>query len=280
MDSVIRESTINRDRRTAFRADSFNGRRKATKKKMKKQTSLTTRLPSVKTNTTNSKYGRNTTTKISNTNNISSNLPTNLSNNISSNSSTNLSNNIPNNSSVLANNIGTKQKAKADFWKYKNNYGNITKSRNRFSTTNRIDLPLMSAIDRRLLDSFESYGHPNNSKRQFLFSNNALDIKPITLRPRTQKLRELRYKAKNDFSVKKGDCERIASPLFPNLSAGFQVEPLYMYSPPSFSPSDEVNSLAFLLDGISLSPPPPSELSFSSPSQSPLFFSPSNDFFD
>lgn len=224
-----------------FRAESFHDKNKSTKKNMKKQSSMTTRLPTVKTNASNAKISRRTTGN-------------------------------------LSTNIAAKQKAMTDHWRYKATGIN---SKNRFSEKPRANNPMMSTIDRRMLGhSFPSYRHQANSKRKYIFSNTALEIKPIKLKPRTERLREYTYKTyKANTESKKDDEDRMNSPLFPSLSSGFQVEPLYMYSPPLFSPSDEVNSLAFLLDGISLSPPPPSELSFSS-SQSPIFFSPSDGFLD
>lgn len=222
------------------RSETFNG--KSIKKTLKKHSFSTPRLPVVKTNT---HIAKKNTRKSTN----------------------------------LTSNIASKHKASADIWKSKTTIQSTLKNRNRLPIKNRVTYPLMSTIDRRMLDSISSYGHPVNSKKKYLFSDTSLEIKPIELKPRKDRIKDIKYTAKTELKKEDYTRDPLDGPLFPNLSSGFQVEPLYLYSPPSFSPSEEVNSLAFLLDGISLSPPPPSELSFSS-SSSPLFFSPSNDLLD
>jgi hypothetical protein len=147
---------------------------------------------------------------------------------------------------------------------------------------NRVSYPLMSSVDRRLLQSIGSYEHCSNlTRKHFFSSDSALAIRSIELKPRHKKKTPLPKTATLKTSSTPNDLDtKLGDPLFPSLTGNTNFEPLYMYSSPLFSLSDEVDSLAPFLDGISLSPPPPSELSFSSPSQSPLFFSPNYDFPD
>lgn len=144
---------------------------------------------------------------------------------------------------------------------------------------NRISFPLMSSVDRRMLDSFGSYeaASSNMKRKDFFLSDSALAIRSIELKPR-QTRKE--HKTKTPPKTPDESETKFSDPIFPSLSGSKNIEPLYMYSSPLFSLSDDVESLAPFLDGISLSPPPPSELSFSSPSQSPLYFSPCYDFLD
>lgn len=143
---------------------------------------------------------------------------------------------------------------------------------------NRTKFPLMSSVDRRMLDSFRSYESTSSLKRKdFFLSDSALAIRSIELKPRQTKKEP---KSKTPPKSPNESETKLSDPLFPSLSVNRNIEPLYLYSSPLFSLSDDGDSLAPFLDGISLSPPPPSELSFSSPSQSPLYFSPSYDFLD